>query len=144
MNAVDIVAARLTVEEGFKAFPYDDATGQLVKAPQGNLTQGYGCNLSAGWSKGLAICVMHYQLQDIETQLIPYSWYQNTDPIRQSVLLDIGFNAGINGLLHFPHMLAAFDIKDWQAASEQCEVADQKLNSSRYAPLRKIILAGVV
>jgi hypothetical protein len=68
-----------------------------------------------------------------------YQWYLQTDTVRQSVLLDIAYNAG--DLLHFPKMLAAFLVKDWPTAATECDVTNPELKS-RYANFQRIILSG--
>lgn len=142
MNAVDILQGRLTHEEGDRLLPYDDATGAPVRAPRGNLTWGRGFNLMQCGSKGLFDVIERYLIEERESALQVYEWYRKADPVRQSVFLDIAYNAGVGGLLHFPHMLAAALVGDWVAAAAQCKVADPKLDASRYAPLRKLLEKG--
>lgn len=135
MSASDLAAARLMVEEGFRATRYEDSVGKW--------TIGYGCNLDAGWSEGLAHCVLNYQLEDVRDALAKFWWFAGLDEPRASVLLDLGFNLGIVGLLHFPKMLAAIGAKDWPAA--QAELLDSdaaRLLPNRYHALARILGDG--
>lgn len=141
-SAVDILFGRLTREEGDKKLPYDDATGKPVRAPVGNLTWGRGFNLMQCGSQGLFDVMERFLIAECERSLQGFEWYRKADPVRQSVFLDIAYNAGVGGLLHFPHMLAAALVGDWVAAAAQCKVADPKLDASRYAPLRKLLEKG--
>lgn len=126
---------RLTTEEGFRAFPYTDTTGHL--------TQGYGCNLSAGWSKGLAANVLQYQLGEIVPQLQNLWWWSGLDPVRASVILDVAVNDGVGGLLAFPKMLAAVGAKDWPTASGELLDSDAARSlPNRYNPLAQLLLNG--
>lgn len=146
MSAIDIVLARLKAEEGEKLFAYDDATGARVRAPQGKLSWGRGFNLDACGSSGLFDVMERYLIEEIDHQLKPYSWYGKGGDVRTSVFLDIGYNAGVSGLLHFPSMLAAADREDWASASSECDVSrtNPSLDKSRYAPLRQLLLIGGV
>ena len=52
--------------------------------------------------------------RDLEKHL---SWFENLDPIRQTVLLDMCFNLGIGGLLKFKDTLKAIETGDYAHAS---------------------------
>jgi hypothetical protein len=142
MNAIDAVIGRLNVEEGTRLLPYDDATGVPVKAPVGNLSWGRGFNLMQCGSPGLFDVMERYMLTDLDSQLQSYRWYSQAGDVRASVFLDMAYNLGLQGLLGFPHMIAAALAQDWPAAAAQCAVADPKLNASRFAPLRALLLSG--
>ncbi len=141
MSAIDLVIQRLNKEEGERLDPYDDATGKTVKAPLGNLTWGRGFNLAQIGSTGLFDVMERFLVMTIETQLMQYPWYQ-IDSVRQSVLLDIAYNAGVNGLLHYPRMLAAIENHDYSLASLECGTDNPRLKP-RYATLSNILLSGV-
>lgn len=131
-------------EEGRRAHAYNDATRETVTCqPHGNLTIGYGINLENGLDDAETAWLLQHRLGLIDTALRPYAWYADIDEVRGSVLLDIGYNAGVAGLLKFPHMLAAAADGDYVAMADQCHVADAALDASRYDPLRQIILTGV-
>ncbi len=142
MSAIDVLEARLTGEEGERVLPYDDATGHNVKAPVGNLSWGRGFNLMACGSSGLFEVMEHYLLTQLDTQLQSYPWYAGVGDVRGSVFLDIAYNGGIHNLLGYPHMLAAAAVGDWVTAASQCTEKDPKLDASRYAPLRALLLTG--
>ena len=144
MDEVDLTADRLCGEEGFKVYPYDDATGERVKAPKGHLTWLYGLNLDEIGSKELGKEITKILLRQTVVDLGQYSWYTGLDIVRKSVVLDIAYNNGVNGLLHFPHMIAALGKGDWSTAAMECAVANPQLNESRYAPLRRLILSGTI
>lgn len=140
--AVEFVLARLPREEGTRLIPYDDATGITVRAPKGHISWGRGLNLEQCGSVGLFEVMDRYLLEQHHEYLKRFSWY-DIDSVRQSVLLDIAFNAGDGGLLKFPHMLAAVSRQDWVTASSECRVADERLDLQRFAPLRQILLTGM-
>jgi hypothetical protein len=83
-----------------------------------------------------------YLLNVLDEQLQKYSWYTGAGDVRASVFLDIAYNSGLQGLLKYVHMIAAASAGDWAAAAAQCAVADPKLDASRYAPLRALLLSG--
>lgn len=141
-GAIDLCYSRLTVEEGRRPYAYNDATGKRVSCqPQGNLSIGVGINLETGLDNDEIDWLSKHRLEKIENQLSGYQWYRGLDPARQSVLLDIAFNQGTGGLLHYPHMLAAIQGQDWKTAAMECHVADPRLDK-RYSDLAKILLSG--
>jgi len=142
--AVKLFQARKKREEGDKPKPYDDATGKAVVAPVGNLSWGRGYNLMTCGSPGLFDAMDDYLDNALDRELSAFAWYRELDaePTRQSVMLDVAYNAGVNGLLHFPKMLAAAHARDWATCAAECKVADARLDISRYAPLRALILSG--
>lgn len=135
MNAIDIVLPRLKTEEGFRSVAYRDT--------QGHWTIGYGTNLDAGISQSAAAALLTAQVAELQAALAAYGWYAALDPVRQSVCLDIGFNSGISGLLHYPKMIAALAHQDWTTAAKECVVQQPELQG-RYAALAKIIRTGVI
>ena|ERR1700691_2825202 len=134
-DPVSLAMPRLATEEGFRAYPYKDN--------KGNLTQGYGCNLSAGWSKGLAGNVLQYQLMQVYVAVQRYPWWHQDEPVRGSVILDLGMNDGLGGLLHFVNMLAAYGKKDWKTASDELlNSLAAKQSPDRYHALAQLLLSG--
>ena len=136
MSAIDIACGRLMTEEGFRAVSYKDTAGHT--------TIGYGFNVDAGISRAAAAALLGAQAKERHDALMLYPWYASLDPVRQSVCLDIAFNEGLEGLLRFPHMIAALSRQDWASASAECKVEDPRLDESRYALLRKLLLVGGV
>jgi len=135
MTAIEIVLPRLKMEEGFRATLYVDT--------EGHKTIGYGLNLDAGLSQRVAAAALQAQLEELQEALAKYPWYAPLDPVRQSVLLDVAFNSGLTGLLHFPHMLAAIARQDWAAAATECHVENPEL-AGRYQKLSQLLLIGGV
>ena len=132
-TAIDLAVSRLQTEEGYRAGVYVDT--------EGHKTIGYGLNLDAGMSPRVAAAALRAQLEELGDALSRYAWYASLDPVRQSVLLDIAFNNGFTGLLHFPHMLAAVSRQDWASAAAECHVQNPEL-AGRYTKLSQIILTG--
>ena len=141
--AIDQVMARLPREEGVKKFAYNDATGKQVTCkPGGNLSIGEGINLEWGLEPEEIDFLSRNRITKLDAQLQAYPWYSAASDPRQSVFLDVAFNDGLEGLMHFPHMLSAAAANDWDDATEELAVADKSLDASRYAPLRAILKAG--
>jgi lysozyme len=136
VSAVDIAVQRLETEEGFRASAYKDIFG--------NTTIGYGFNVDAGISRSAAAALLVAQVSEAAQTLASYPWYTGLDDVRASVMLDIAVNAGIDGLLKFPRMIAAAQAQDWPTMASECAVANPELDASRYAPLRQIILSGAI
>lgn len=146
-QAIELFLARPRIvrEEGDKQFPYDDATGKPVVAPVGKLSWGWGFNLMACGDEGLFEVMARYLATKVDTALSLYPWYVGLtpEPTRQSVFLDVAYNAGVYGEVHgFPKMIAYATVRDWPNCAGQCKVADARLDASRYAPLRQFIING--
>lgn len=133
MTAVELALPRLKTEEGFRATKYTDT--------QGHLTIGYGFDVDAGISQYAAGALLLAMAEERHKQLSAYPWYSGLDPVRQSVCLDIAFNSGTTGLLHFPKMIAALAHSDWATAAAECKVTNPEL-AGRYAALAKLLLTG--
>lgn len=133
MSAVDLAVAREQIAEGFRAISYID--------PTGHQTIGYGFNISAGISQKAALALLQAQTQDVADQLT--SILQGLDDVRASVLIELGFNLGIAGLLGFHQMLAAVAARDWTTACDQLldSQAARQL-PTRYNALAQILLTG--
>jgi hypothetical protein len=143
MSAVNVLLGRLTTEEGERKFPYDDATGLNVRAPRGNLSWGRGFDLMQCGSSGLFQIMESYLLSELDGRLQAYSWYMKAGDVRASVFLDVAYNDGLHGLLGYPSMIHYASVEDWVNAAAQCTEKDPKLDASRYAPLRQLLLTGV-
>lgn len=135
MTARDLAAARLELEEGFRAQVYRDSVGKM--------TIGYGFNIEAGISQRAARALLMAQVTERAEVLAPYWWAQGLDDVRMSVLIDVSFNVGIGGLLHFPKMLAAVGTKNWQTAHDELLDSDAaRMLPKRYGRLAQILLSG--
>jgi hypothetical protein len=144
IDAVEIAVQRLMLEEAFEAFPYNDKTGARVSCqPEGNLTWLYGLNLETEGSRELGTLILRWKVGRFHVELLAYSWYVMMNAPRASVLLDIAYNTGLNGLLHFPKMLTALARRDWETAQTECHVSDPRLKA-RYDKLGLILLTGAI
>lgn len=145
-RAVEIFLGRdrIVREEGDKLKPYDDATGLPVVAPKGNLSWGWGFNLMACGSEGLFAAMADYLVSQLDAHLSQQAWYASlsSDPTRQSVFLDVAYNSGEDLKHNWPRMTGYAEARDWPNCAAQCKVKDAKLDASRYAPLRQLILNG--
>lgn len=146
-RAVEIFLSRgrIVREEGDRLLPYDDATGKPVVAPVGKLSWGWGFNLMACGSEELFEVMARHLVTKVDNELSAYAWYAglSNEPTRQSVFLDVAYNAGVAGEVHgFPRMTQYAGLRDWPNCAAQCKVADTKLDASRYAPLRQLLLHG--
>jgi lysozyme len=109
----------ITMQEGYRQFPYDDATGLSVQAPHGKITIGIGRNIQ---DKGIDITEADKMLEDDLNYLVPklkaaLPYFDNLGDVRQGVLVDIAFNLGFNGLMEFKNMLALIEQQKFHEAS---------------------------
>lgn len=118
---IDAVVAELTRDEGLRLFVYDDASGKPITTGSivvGHPTIGVGRALD---KHGIDVAESDLLLRDdIEffdkqlTDALP--WYPALDDVRSRVMLEMGFNLGLNGVLGFHDMLAAIEAQDWRKA----------------------------
>lgn len=142
MSAVELTYDRLGGEEGRKPFAYDDSTGHRVTCqPAGNLSIAVGVNLEIGLDDEEIDWLSQHRLAKVASQLSGYSWYAVLDEPRRSVCLDIAFNQGLHGLLHYPKMIAALSRQDWSTAASECTAQDPRLKD-RYHRLAQLLLTG--
>ncbi|MGI0134353.1 MAG: hypothetical protein ACREBW_05290, partial [Candidatus Micrarchaeaceae archaeon] len=74
---------------------------------------GVGINLEFGLDEVEREFLTEHRLELHNQWLMQFKWYQALDVVRRSVFLDISFNAGDGGLLHFPKLIAAATARNW-------------------------------
>jgi lysozyme len=125
----------LRTEEGFRARAYTDTTGHL--------TIGYGFNVESGISQRAAAALLQAQVEELQESLLQYPWYAAMDPVRQSVMLDLAFNDGLTGLLHFVDMITAIKRGNWVSArAELLNSIGAREAPKRYQALAQLLLTG--
>ena len=82
-DPASLVFARLCTEEGFRS--------QVYRDQKGNETIGYGFNISAGVTKYVAAATLQAQIAEVLRTVSVYPWWHPEEPVRGSVILDIGF-----------------------------------------------------
>jgi lysozyme len=82
--------------EGFRQHIYLD---------NGHYSIGYGTSLKNGITKEEAELLLIYRLAVVKASLNQYSWFRELDETRQKVLLNMGYQLGVKGLLSFKHMI---------------------------------------
>ena len=144
MSALEITLERLAKEEGRKRFAYNDATGKTVTCrPGGNLSIGVGVNLETGLDDEEIDFIERHRLGLVLAKLATAWWWAKLDDARASVVLDLGYNVGVESLMHFPKMLAAIGRQDWQAAHDELLDSDAARQlPGRYQVLAQILLTG--
>ena len=145
--AVDLAAKRISSarEEGFRPYPYDDATGLRVHAPKGNITEGYGFNCDAPRPASFWFALLQQEVAQLDADLSQFSWYSGANDVRRSVFLDIAFNQGLVGLMHYPSMIHYASIGDWTNSAAECTVKPDSPPGviARYKQLSDLLLCGV-
>jgi lysozyme len=104
--------SQLKIDEGCRLYVYPDSLGFL--------TIGYGrlVDRKKGGqiSQEEAEYLLNNDIAAKEKDLAPYSWFAGLDSVRQSAVVNMCFNLGIQGLLHFPHFLGYLQVKDFPNA----------------------------
>lgn len=111
------IADQLRRDEGVRAKPYVDTVGKV--------TIGVGRNLTDNGLSDIEIDILlTNDIAAITSTLssrLPY--FDSLDPVRQAVLVNMGFNIGFEALDNFPNMLAAV------AQGRFNDAADEMLDS---------------
>lgn len=94
---------------------------KVYKCPAGRLTIGYGRNVEdRGITKKEAEYLLNNDVEDCEKELkISFTWYNNLDHVRQSVLINMCFNMGIRKLKQFKKMIHYIESKEWDKAADE-------------------------
>ncbi len=115
---MDRIKEQLVRHEGLRLKPY--------RCTAGKLTIGVGRNLDdCGISQSEAYIMLINDIMNCEKQLqakIP-DIYNGLDEVRKSVLLNMCFNLGINGLLGFKNTLEFTKAGDWERAANNMLVS---------------------
>jgi lysozyme len=126
---------QLKRHEGLKLKPY------LCTARK--LSIGYGLNLDAGISEGLADLILKYQVGVVEKHLMKMWCFNQLDEVRQNVLINMAFNLGISGLLKFSKMIYEVGQGDYnQAAKEMMDSKWAKQVGNRAVELSEQMRSG--
>jgi len=132
---MDIIE-QLSRDEGRRPRIYLDTAGKW--------TGGVGRNLSdVPFSDDEIDLMLSNDVKRAQDGLAQFAWYAGLDPVRQGACVNLAFNLGIAGLLHFPHFIAAMAHQDWVAAAG--ELADShwaKQVGDRAARLQTQIVTG--
>ena len=112
------IKEQLVRHEGLRLKPY--------RCTAGKLTIGIGRNLDdCGITESEAYIMLINDIMNCEKQLqarIP-DIYNQLDEVRKSVLVNMCFNLGINGLLGFKNTLAFIKVGDWERAANNMLVS---------------------
>ena len=106
---------QLKRHEGIRLKPY--------KCTEGKLTIGYGRNLEdVGISQAEADQMLMNDILKIEEQIIrKIPVFHELSLNRQNVLINMGFNLGVNGLLRFKKMIAALEDGNFVIAADEMD-----------------------
>lgn len=139
-----LVSRLETKEEGYRQFAYDDATGERVKAPKGNLTIGIGFNLDAGCPLDLARMIAFYFVDKCQLKLSQtISFFNDLDQVRQAILVDMAFNMGADDVIKFKNTLADLATRNYkEAANNMRDSRWYKQVPNRVEPLARAMERG--
>jgi len=135
-----LLRSQLERHEELRLKPYLDT------AVPPRLTIGYGRNLDdAGISREESDYMLANDIDKVERELDTIDEYVALDRIRQTVIANMSFNLGFNGLLQFKRMWAAIGRCDYEKAAK--EMLDSKWKTQvgyRALELAEIMRTGEV
>lgn len=124
-------------QEGFRAFPYTDTTG--------NLTIGYGTNLKAGITTEQGSGLFYCQESANSVRLLAFDWFASLDAIRQGVVENMAYNMGVDDVLLFHRMIFSLSRHDYiSAASAMLDSDWAKEVGNRATVLAQIMRSGLM
>jgi len=131
--------AQLKSDEGCVLYAYPDSLGFT--------TVGYGRLLDHRKGGGISESEAEYLLDNdickVGIALAPFAWFQAQDSVRQAALVNMAFNLGVPGLLHFPHFLGFMASKDYtQAVAELVDTPWHKEVGARADRIMALISSG--
>lgn len=92
----------------------------MYECSEGYTTIGYGLNLDAGINQRLATVILEDQVFYLDILLSGrYSWYDGLDTARESVVLNMAFNLGIDGFGKFRKTIALIESGDYILAADE-------------------------
>ena len=124
----DALAKILMEEEGWRDYPYDDATGARVSPPVGKLTVGYGTLFPLRESEGawLLRWRMEGELDRLKHELMTLSVdgdHVELDALPRLAWLalgDMAYQLDATGVLEFHRLLAHVARSEWREAADEC------------------------
>lgn len=142
-DELDALDRLLKSNEGFRPYLYDDATGKRITQGStvvGHPTWGWGFNTDA---IDFTVEAAQVQFDTIRTRRInevfnalPWTQRLGSGPLR--AVIDIAYNAGVDGLMQFHKMLDCLQRGDLVGAKR--EVLNSKLAEGRARRLAALIL----
>jgi lysozyme len=111
---IPALLSQLEEHEGFRSSAYTDSEGWL--------TLGYGRLIDkrrgGGISRAEARVLLINDVDRVVNQLVAaLPWWSELDDVRQNVLIEMGFQLGVPGLLKFKNTLRAVEAGDWHDAA---------------------------
>lgn len=141
---IDKIFDLISIDEGFKLTPYDDSTGLPVRILTGNITIGFGRNLSSrGITRDEAKYLAKNDIKDIINYLLYFNFFDALSAQRKYVLINMVFNLGQASFNKFKKLIAALYINDYEkAADEIIDSNAERQLQGRYQRLAKIMRSG--
>ena len=121
-----VLLAELQVDEGYREFVYDDATGKTSKVGdtiKGNLTIGIGRDLMTnGLTVGEAKMLLLNDINLVNEWIDKFlPWWSKLTDGRQRALVNMIFNLGTTGIKSFKMFLAKLQAEDYEGAAQELE-----------------------
>lgn len=109
---MDNLTRLIAQHEGFRPRVYLDSRGVE--------TIGYGFAIhDLELTEAESLDMLYYRIVQVRTHLYLYHWFRELDVVRQAAMIDLAYDVGVNGLLHFVCMIAHLREHEWRAASEE-------------------------
>jgi len=129
---------QLIRDEGYRKFPYVDTVGKVTIGVGWNLTDD---GMSDAEIEAHLTAKVAEVTADLKSRL---PWFHALDPVRQGVLVNLGFNVGLADLEEFEKMLHAFAQGNFDnAAAEMLDSKWAKQVGARAQRLAQQVRTGI-
>ncbi len=104
----------LTEHEAFVPHAYQDSRGVWTIGIGTNIDKDHGGGITLDEARYLAMNRVQRFKEHLDTKI---PWWRGLDPVRYTILLDMAFNLGPEGLLKFKNTLKAIEEERWVDAA---------------------------
>lgn len=109
----------LSYDEGESVRAYDDATGDIVRAPKGNLTIGIGFNLDATTEEVVDLLFTYSLGVALNEAKRIFPHFESYSEYRQFAIINMLYNLGATRFRKFTKMISAIQRFEWKEAAYQ-------------------------
>jgi lysozyme len=138
--AITDIISQLDRDEGTVLYAYPDDDGYWTIGTGHCIDKRRGCGITLTQSNSILNDDVTNVVANLNANL---HWFSKLDVARQGVLINVGFNVGIHGLLAFHNTLSCMQLSDWEgAASNLLQSAAAKELPARYGRLATQLITG--
>ncbi len=143
MATADNIYALIKLNEGWRPYCYDDATGAEIVpgyTVQGHPTIGWGFRLDMPEALTTQDCelILRMKVNRVLGEVGKFSWFTELEQeggyVRAMAVIDLAYQVGAEGVDRgFPRMIFAITQRDWSSAADEIETIGDAARNLRRA-----------